>query len=215
MHPKLDDVLFRLWNQRRIKRNIQGRNHVIDIHPTAVMDGVEFEITGEGHHISIGRKAALKNVHFRIIGKNHRIVISENCCFEAGGSLWMADENGLIHISAGTTFVNVHLAVTENNSQIIIGEDCMFASNIDVRTGDSHPVLDLAGNRLNPAKSVKIGDHVWVAGHCSILKGVSLPSHTVVGIRSTVTRSFDESHIAIGGVPAKILKRGVTWGRVR
>jgi len=215
LHPALDAFLFRIWNRRGIIKKIEGRNHVIDIHPMAILDGVQFLISGQDHKISIGRKTSLKNVRFRISGRNHRIVISEDCCFIEGGSFWMEDENGLIHISAGATFVNAHFAATEDNSQILIGADCMFSYDIDVRTSDSHPVLDLAGNRLNPAKNVHIEDHVWVGEHCSILKGVHLQAHTVVGIRSTVTRSFDEGNIVIGGSPAKILKRGTTWSRLR
>jgi len=45
--------------------------------------------------------------------------------------------------------VEVHIAVTEN-SKVLIGEDCMLANDIDIRTGDSHSVIDMeTGERLN------------------------------------------------------------------
>ena len=69
---------------------------------------------------------------------------------------------------------NAHITVTEPNFKVKIGEDCMFAYDIDIRTGDSHSIIDKnSGKRINYAQDISIGNHVWLASHCRILKGVT------------------------------------------
>lgn len=92
----------------------------------------------------------------------------------------------------------------------------MFAYDIDVRTGDSHSIISTASNeRLNHAQDVVIGDHVWVAAHCIILKGVRIPEDSVIATGSVVTGSYQTPGILIGGNPARQLKEGISWVRER
>ena len=127
----------------------------------------------------------------------------------------MEDQGGEIQIGARTTFEESHLAVTGIGRRIVIGEDCMFSGDIDVRTGDSHALVDLRGNKLNPEQDVIINNHVWVASHCSILKGAQLGAGSIVATHSTVTRVFKEDNLLGGGSPASKLKEGISWTRQR
>ena len=111
--------------------------------------------------------------------------------------------------------VDVYIAVTENGSRVTIGEDCTFANDIDIRSGDSHSVIDAeAGERLNIPADVHIGRHVWIAPHVVVLKGVELGENTIVASGAVVTKSF-EPGVIIGGNPAKVIKTGVSWQRER
>nr|HQE12748.1 hypothetical protein [Flavipsychrobacter sp.] len=60
-----------------------------------------------------------------------------------------------------------------------------------------------------------IGNHIWIASHVSILKGVHIADNTVVATRAVVTKSFIEKNILIGGMPAKKLKENINWDRQR
>ena len=55
---------------------------------------------------------------------------------------------------------------------------------------------------------------VWLGEGCKVLKGVTLKDDTIVSTGSIVTKSF-EGNVLIGGVPAKILKEGVSWSHSR
>lgn len=104
----------------------------------------------------------------------------------------------------------VHIAVTEN-SKVIIGEDCMFANNIDIRTGDSHAVIDAqTGKRLNYAGDVTINRHVWIAPHSVILKNVNIGENSIIATGVIVTKS-SEPGVIIGGNPASVIKTDVSW----
>lgn len=84
-----------------------------------------------------------------------------------------------------------------------------------LRTGDSHSVLDLMGNRTNHAKDIVIGDHVWIGYRVCINKGVRIPSNCIVGTGAVVTKKFDTENVIIAGVPAIIIKQNVTWSSER
>ena len=91
----------------------------------------------------------------------------------------------------------------------------MFSSNIKFRTGDSHSVLDLEGNRINPSKDITIGNHVWIGQSVFVGKGASIGDHNIVGACAVVTKKFDRTNVALGGNPAKIIKENVDWSRER
>lgn len=199
------------------KRNIKGFNNQLRLNRAALLYNSRFDIFGDSNEIVVETSTMLKNVRFYIKGNHNRIYISGDVEFRNGGLLWIEDDNCLIEIGKGSTFNgHTHLAATEPNSVLSVGEDCMFAYDIDVRTGDSHSIIDLNTNkRINYAKDVIIGNHVWIAAHVTILKGSIISPDSVVATRSVVTKDFKKSNVLIGGSPAKILKERITWDRKR
>jgi acetyltransferase-like isoleucine patch superfamily enzyme len=193
---------------------IRGRGNVLKA-DGATLSGVELDIVGDNNQVLVGRGSALSNVHIRIRGGGHRIEFGENCRISRGAVLWFEDHNGLLQVGSGTTMVEVHIAVTEDGSKVTIGEDCMFANDVDIRTGDSHSVIDAqTGERLNYAGDVVIGRNVWIAPHTVVLKGVSIGENSIIATGAVVTRSC-EPGVIMGGNPAKIIKTGVSWKRER
>lgn len=96
---------------------------------------------------------------------------------------------------------------------VTIGDDCMFASGVEIRCDDSHPIYDLTtGARVNPSKSISIGDHVWLATQAKILGGVTIGSGSVIGHSSLVTASVPNNSIAVG-TPARIVRENIVWDR--
>lgn len=92
----------------------------------------------------------------------------------------------------------------------------MFAYDIDLRTGDSHSIIDAhTQKRINYAQNIEIGNHVWIASHVSILKGVRISDNSVVATRAVVTKSFEDENVLIGGTPAKKIKENINWDRQR
>lgn len=133
----------------------------------------------------------------------------------SGAELWIEDNDCVIEIGANT-FVghHSHLACTESGSRLTIGDDCMLSSYVQVRTGDSHSILDMEGNRINQAQSVHIGNHCWIGEGAKVLKGVTLNRDVVVSTGAVVTKPFD-SNVLLGGIPAKIIKENITWDSKR
>jgi len=213
----LADWAFRLRHSgvlRGAKYCVRGSSHQIRIHRSAICKGVTFELTGRSHRIEIGRRCILRNVCVKVAGHAHRVTLNEDVRFIRSGEIHVEDEFCELVVGASTTFETVHLALTGHEKRILIGKDCMFAYDIDVRTGDSHAIVDSAGMKINPEEDVVIADHVWIASHCTILKGVVIGQDSIVGSRSTVTSAFG-GNVLLGGSPARILKRGISWRRER
>jgi len=103
--------------------------------------------------------------------------------------------------------------VASEGASVSLGEDCMLASSIEIRTDDSHPIYDVrTERRINNARSISIGDHVWIGKYAAILGGVSIGSGSVVGFRSIVTKSVPNNSIAAGS-PARVLRKNIAWER--
>lgn len=121
---------------------------------------------------------------------------------------------GMVEIGDDFSCWGVNLRLQEKGSKITIGDDCMFSNDIVIYASDIHAILDLeTGKVINRAKPVVINDHVWVGRNVSILKGVSLPENTIVGMGSVVTKSFSHGNISIAGNPAHIIKTNISWTR--
>ena len=90
-----------------------------------------------------------------------------------------------------------------------IGDGCVLSEHVYV--SDLAHGLDPLGPPImeQPIESkgpVKIGKRVFIGYGCSVLPGVSLGDHCIVGTRSVVTRSFP-AYSMIAGSPARLIKR--------
>lgn len=106
------------------------------------------------------------------------------------------------------------MASTEGH-KILIQEDCMFSEDIEIRNGDSHAILNNEGDRINNARDVTIGKHVWLGAHVRVMKGVKIADNCVVANSSVVTSSLNTNNSIYGGNPARLLKENIRWTRNR
>lgn len=220
-YPSLEKFIKVIVSRQKTRENkltkiIKGKDNVLNINQSSILTNCTIDIVGNNNEIEINESAIINNVTFFIRGNNNKIIIGQKVRFNKGGSIWIEDYDCEAIIGENTTFEDSHIAVTEPNSKIIIGKDCMFAYNIDLRTGDSHSILhSITNERINYAKNIDIGNHVWIAAHVSILKGVHISDNSVIATRAVVTKSFLDENILIGGMPAKKLKENINWNRKR
>lgn len=202
--------------KKKLERKIKGKNNRLKFDSSSRFVNCKLTIIGSNNIIDINKDCYFNNVYFFLKGNGISLKVGSNVAFNNNGEIWIEDDNGKMVIGDFTTFEGVHLAITEPGSQISIGEDCMFSNDIELRTGDSHSIIDYnTKKRINFAKNILIDDHVWVGAHVSILKGVNLKKNSIVATRSLVTKSFERENILIGGTPARILKSDVHWLRER
>lgn len=170
-------------------------------------------IKGKNNKIIVGKNTYLNGTSFRIIGNNNIIEFGDNITIGKGCSFWAEGNNIKIHVGTGTTFTQkVHVNAQEDGSQIKIGQDCMFSNTIIIRTSDSHPIYDSNSNRINPAKSISIGEHVWIAPNSKIMKGVTIGNGCIIGSDTIVTKDLPCNVLAVGH-PAKVVKTDICWTR--
>ena len=203
-----------IWRNWRNKHSdTSGRNNKI-VNQGGIKVGSRIQIAGNGNKLIIEKGCMLLNSLVKISGNNNEVVLKANS-YVAGAELWVED-NQCTLIIGERTFVghHSHLACTEDGSRLIIGDDGMISSYVQIRTGDSHSIVDLEGNRINPAESVEIGNHCWIGEGSKVMKGVRLEGDNVVSTGAIVTKSFDKN-VLLGGIPAKVIKDNVTWDKER
>ena len=90
----------------------------------------------------------------------------------------------------------------------------MLSSYVQIRTGASHSILDMNGNRINTASSIDIGNHCWLGEGYKVMKCVKLGYDTVVSSGAIVAKSLS-NNVLVEGVPARILKDNINWDEKR
>jgi acetyltransferase-like isoleucine patch superfamily enzyme len=179
----------------------------------AFLRRVKIKVRGTGNKVIICPKVMMRNCNIHISGIGCKVYIEggrtniHHCNIEVNG------ENSEVHIKKGFTTEQVSLKACEGR-KIIIGEDCMFSAGIYISTTDFHSIVNTETQaRVNPAKDVHIGNHVWLAHGVSVLKGAIIDDNIVVGKSSIVTGKLDVSNSVYVGNPAKKVKTGISWKR--
>lgn len=198
---------------------IDGSKNIITIDDESEVygsSGSSFYVEGNNNKIIIGKNCKIRNSSFMIHGNNNQIFIGDNIsCF--GAEFDLRQDNNQIIVGKNSSFHGrdgypVHI-VADEGKNVLIGEDCMFSKDIQIRTSDSHSIVDLTGMRLNPAEDVVIGEHVWISLGVTLLKGSNIPGHSVVAADAVCTKAYQEEHCIIAGNPAKIIKHDIDWDR--
>ena len=180
----------------------------------SILVGVKLKVYGSGNEIVLGELCNLRKCSIRIYGDNNKINIGNNV-FMNSVKLHIEDNNNEINIGKNSSFHNnVEISAIES-TKVIIGDDCMFASEIDIRSGDSHSIIDETNRRLNYSEDIHIGNHVWIGVNVICLKGVKVPDGCIVGAGTTLTRKYKDENCIIVGNPGNIVKRNVNWLRDR
>lgn len=184
--------MYERWKGRYIMKNIEGLDNVIEI--------------GEGTQC-YGTK-------IRIRENNNKLVIGSGCMIGTNCSFWISGDNIEIRVGKDSSFTTTcHINASESGSRIVIGEEAMFSNNIIVRTSDDHPIYDMTtGARINPAKDVEIGEHVWIAPNTKIMKGAVIGDGCIIGSDSTVNKEIPANSMAVSR-PAKVVKTNIRWTR--
>lgn len=188
-----------------------GERNLVSV-PSDTPGKLHIEIKGNHNTIRIGDGARFPNMRITVFASDCEIDIGAQCVL--AGEIHLREAQTRLHIGEKTTTMGVKITMHEAGL-IDIGKDCMFAGEVRMDTSDMHSVLDAStGERLNPPGDIYIGDHVWLGFGAYVMKGVHIGAHCVVGTGSVVTQTLPPQSLAVG-VPARVIRSGVTWDRRR
>jgi len=170
---------------------------------------------GKNNKIILGDNVRLDDVEIKVYGNNNLIRINSHNTIK-GIRFAIEDNNNEIFIGSNTYIGDGALLASLESTKIFIGNDCMIASPCEIRTSDSHSLINMEKQRINPAKSISIGNHVWIGSGCMLLKGCTIPDNSIIAAHSLVTSTKGfESYSLWGGAPARLIKSGVNWKKER
>ena len=168
---------------------------------------------GSNNYVEIHEPIIVKEQTYISCTNNSKIIINSHNQYKK--MKIYAGSNNTVEIGNNTTAEDVIISLQyEQGQKVTIGKNCMLSYGIFIRTYDGHTIYDTTTKQaINPPQDVKIGNHVWIASDCKILKGSIIPSNCVVGTSSIVTKAFDEQNCIIAGNPARVVKQNINWDR--
>lgn len=198
---------------------------------STILNTIEPYCDTSGNRIS-GTPTLQRNVKVFFKAKNCELEVAEGVTLTDVAITFYCDSakviigershyKGAIFLGLNSTVkVGQKLTVTRNcyissaeGSSVTIGNDCMIAKEVEIRAEDSHPIFDLeTGRRINPSRSINIGNHVWLAEHSAVLSGSVIEDGSVLGFRSVLKGQIPPNSLAVG-IPAKVVKTGIRWER--
>jgi len=188
-----------------------GKNNVIVYDQIFSKMKSKIIINGNDNFIKLGINVMFRHSVIVLEGNFNKCIIEENV--QIKNNKFDIRDKSFVHIKKDSTLGRGEIVCAEN-SEVIIGQNCMFAAYYRIRTSDIHPIWNIEdGKRINFSRNVIIDEHVWLTRDVSVMKGAEIKSHSIVANSSIVTKKFQESFLLLGGTPAKILKKGITWSR--
>ncbi len=176
---------------------------------------------GCGRGVIFGRLVVLR--HPKKIRLGDGVIVDDLAVLDAKGS-------GNEGISIGSrVYIGRHSIVYCKNGRIVLGEDvnlssnCQLYSSNDLRVGrgtliGAYSYL-MSGGAYETDSAIPfseqegmgtrgpliIGEHCWLGARVTVLDGVSIGDHAVVGAGAVVTQTLPPGCVA-AGVPAKVLR---------
>ncbi len=95
--------------------------------------------------------------------------------------------------------------------KIVFGNNCRLSWDVLVMDTDFHKIKSMDGEQINMPKEITIGNNVWIGTRAMVMKGTKLASYCIVASNSVVSKEIEGSYQIIAGMPAKVVKTGVTW----
>jgi acetyltransferase-like isoleucine patch superfamily enzyme len=199
------------WDRLRLAR--QMRRHAglcIDPAASSNLACARYDL-GAGASLRIGPGVVTERVEGRL-----HFHLEPGASVEIGAGTWLRTTLAEVHLVAFSgaslrlgpdCFLNgSHLSAKR---ELVLGRRAWVGPGTRIFDSDQH---DFDAERPERSEPVKIGDHVWIAGDCTVLRGVSIGDHAVVGARSVVTRDVP-AHTLVLGAPAQ--PRGAVGDRSR
>lgn len=190
-----------------------------------------FEFDDKGNKIA-GYLPKIINSSINFVGENNILYCDENVCLNES-NLIFGGCNSLIYLGTSEHKIRVELyndsvfhvgrfttssdplkLIVSEQKHCFIGDNCMISYGVMIRNADGHLIYSCDDrNRINPSKSVYIGDHVWLGQFVKILKDTQIDSGSIVGMNSVVAgKKISHNSIWAGG-PARYIKNGVFWDK--
>ena len=165
---------------------------------------VRLWLNGPGATIELGDRVYLSDdVHLWLEGPASTIELGDRVFLEEGVRLFLNGPRAAIEIGE-RTYVN-RSAEIMSRERVTIGRGCALAPDVLIMDSDMHR---LEGHPWTAP--VTIGDRVWIASRAIVLKGVTIGEGAVVGAGAVVTSDVPPRAV-VAGVPAKVIREGVTW----
>ncbi|WP_076956362.1 acyltransferase [Teichococcus deserti] len=186
----------------------QGGN-VVDVDESSenTLNG-KIVFRGSRSNISIGPNCISSSLYIEA-GDGCSVRIGSHC--NLGGLFIFVARGGCVEVDHHCSFNGSPRLLVHEKACIALGKGCLLAGGVDVTVSDMHSIVDIeTGERINHARDVTVGEWVWIGQRATVLKGTRIGDGTIVGASAVVSGHYP-GNCVITGVPARVVREGVTW----
>jgi acetyltransferase-like isoleucine patch superfamily enzyme len=155
--------------------------------------------------LSVGSSVLLDDYSVLDVRGSGSITLGDNVVVGRFSSI-IAKESS-ISLGAGTNISSSCRIATQCG--IEIGKSVLVAAYAYIGPGN-HSRREgeaLISSPMDKRGGVKIGDHVWIGAHATIMDGVTIGEGAVIAAHAFVTKDVPAGAL-VGGVPARIIRQG-------
>lgn len=166
------------------------------------LDGGKIRFAGQGNILCCEAGVTLKNCSIFFRYSNALVYL---CKPRGGYALSLeAEQDSTCYIGKNFRARTTVKIVTAPGKTVFIGDDCLFSRGIMIRASDAHLIYSgVTHQRINPSKSIFIGDHVWLGQEVFPLKGTQIGSGSIVGARGVIPGKRIPSNTCWAGNPVR------------
>lgn len=180
---------------------------------TPVPGDIDITFKGKNNRVVVADKARIAKLIVSFDCDDGTLIIGSNTKVGGLSMNIRVGQDGTVKIGDNVSTTSTCVVSAVEGATVTFGNDVMIASNNQFRADDGHAIFSVeTGKRLNPAKNITIGDHVWFAFGAIALGGTSVGNGSVIGLGSIVTGRIPNNVVAVGS-PAKVVRRHIAWER--
>lgn len=110
------------------------------------------------------------------------------------------------NVKVGNNTVINHSGVFLDTNEINIGKHALIGPKSGLY-GAIHPFdVEARNEGIEKAKKINIGDGAWLGGKVTVVPGVSIGKHSVIGAGSVVTKDIPDDVVAVGN-PCRVIRK--------
>lgn len=110
------------------------------------------------------------------------------------------------NVKVGNNTVINHSGVFLDTNEINIGKHALIGPKSGLY-GAIHPFdVEARNEGIEKAKTINIGDGAWLGGKVTVVPGVSIGKHSVIGAGSVVTKDIPDDVVAVGN-PCQVIRK--------
>ena len=110
------------------------------------------------------------------------------------------------NVKVGDNTVINHSGVFLDTNEINIGKHALIGPKSGLY-GAIHPFdVEARNEGIEKAKTINIGDGAWLGGKVTVVLGVSIGKHSVIGAGSVVTKDIPDDVVAVGN-PCRVIRK--------
>ena len=185
--------------------------------PERPVGHVRVQARGRDNLLFIDNRSAGGNLHanIRLLGSDAAVLFAAvGDAYVALPDVFLRSDRQFLFWGAGGSAVSCSIEIEGAGQGVVVGDDALISAGVWIRNHDMHAIHDLASGRRigrDPVTTV-LERHVWLGQDVLVHAASRIGMGSIIGAKALVKGTVPR-FVAAGGVPARVLREGVSWGR--